>query len=196
MTESDEDTMRAVREGDLARLGLLFDKYHVPLFDFLSRLTGHRHVAEDLVQEVFLRVLKYRATYRDGARFEPWVFRIARNARADYFAKRDAALPLSDEALEAPDTTPTPESQLEVEGESGRLRKAMTKLREDRRELLILARYRGMKHEAIGELLGVDSGTVKVRIHRALKELREIFLQMGEGPSCDVKTPQRSLRTI
>jgi RNA polymerase sigma factor (sigma-70 family) len=196
MTESDEDTMRAVREGDLARLGLLFDRYHVPLFDFLSRLTGNRHVAEDLVQEVFLRVLKYRATYRDGARFEPWVFSIARNARADYFGKRDATLPLSEEALEAPDATLGPEGQLEAEAESGRLRTALMKLREDRRELLILARYRGMKHEAIGELLGVDSGTVKVRVHRALKELREIFLQMGERPSCDVKTPQRTLRTI
>src|SRR5262249_16711517 len=157
--------------------GRLFDRYHVPLFDYLCRLTGSRHVAEDLVQEVFLRVLKYRATYRDGARFEPWVYSIARNARADYYSKRDATRPLSAEALEAPDTTPGPEGQLEAEGESGRLRRALMKLREDRRELLILARYRGMKHEAIGELLGVDSGTVKVRIHRALKELREIFLQ-------------------
>jgi RNA polymerase sigma factor (sigma-70 family) len=196
MTPSDEDTMRAVREGDLAKLGLLFDRYHVPLFDFLSRLTGSRHVAEDLVQEVFLRVLKYRATYREGARFEPWVFSIARNARADYFSKREATLPLSDEALETPDATPGPEGQLEVQGESGQLRAALMRLREDRRELLILARYRGMKHEAIGELLGVDSGTVKVRIHRALKELREIFLQMAERPSCDVKTPRRSLLII
>src|SRR6185312_228619 len=105
MSVNDEALMSAVRGGDLAQLGPLFDRYHVPLFDFLSRMTGNRHVAEDLVQEVFLRVLKYRATYRDGARFEPWVFSIARNARADYFAKRDAALPLSDEALEAPDST-------------------------------------------------------------------------------------------
>jgi DNA-directed RNA polymerase specialized sigma24 family protein len=62
MIQNDEDIMRAVRGGDLAKLGLLFDRYHVPLFDFLSRMTGNRHAAEDLVQEVFLRVLKYRAT--------------------------------------------------------------------------------------------------------------------------------------
>jgi RNA polymerase sigma factor (sigma-70 family) len=124
------------------------------------------------------------------------VFSIARNARADYFTRREAALPLSEEALETPDAAPGPEGQLEVEGESGRLRAALMSLREDRRELLILARYRGMKHEEIGELLGIDSGTVKVRIHRALKELREIFVQTAQRPSCDVKTPHRSLLII
>jgi RNA polymerase sigma factor (sigma-70 family) len=196
MTANDEDIMRAVREGDLAKLGLLFDRYHVALFDFLSRMTGNRHVAEDLVQEVFLRVLKYRATYREGARFEPWIFSIARNARADHFGKREAALPLSVEALETPDDAPGPEGRLEIEGESLRLRAALMRLREDRRELLILARYHDMKHEAIGELLGIDTNTVKVRIHRALKELREIFLQMAEKPSCNVKTSQRGWLTI
>jgi RNA polymerase sigma factor (sigma-70 family) len=196
MSVNDEALMSAVREGDLAQLGPLFDRYHVPLFDFLSRMTGNRHVAEDLVQEVFLRVLKYRATYREGARFGTWIFSIARNVRADYFSRRDAAVPLSDEVLEAPDDSPGPEDETEMESESGRLRAALMKLREDRRELLILARYQCLKHEAIAELLGIDTSTVKVRVHRALNELREIFLQMTEGPSCDVKTSQRNLLII
>jgi len=192
MSVNDEALMAAVREGDLTQLGPLFDRYHVPLFDFLSRMTGNRHVAEDLVQEVFLRVLKYRATYRDGARFGTWLFSIARNARADYFSRRETTMPLSEEALEAPDAAPGPERQIEMESESGRLRAALMCLREDRRELLILARYQCLKHETIAELLGIDIGTVKVRVHRALKELREIFLQMAERPSCNVKTPQRN----
>jgi RNA polymerase sigma-70 factor (ECF subfamily) len=196
MTVNDEALMHAVREGDLAQLGLLFDRYHVPLFDYLCRMTGNRHTAEDLVQEVFLRVLKYRATYREGARFETWLFSIARNARADYFRKRDAVAPLSEEALETPDAALGPEGEIERDSESGRLRAALMSLREDRRELLILARYRCLKHEAIAEMLGIDIGTVKVRVHRALKELREIFLQMAERPSCDVKTPRRSLLII
>jgi RNA polymerase sigma-70 factor (ECF subfamily) len=157
-------------------------------------MTGNRHAAEDLVQEVFLRVLRYRTTFRAGASFETWVFRIARNVRADYFSSRETAMPLSEEVLQAPDATPGPADQLESARESGRLRRALMSLREDRRELIVLARYHGMRHEAIGELLGIDAGTVKVRIHRALKELREIFLQMAERPSCNVKTPQhRSL---
>ena len=188
--------MSAVREGDLAKLGALFDRYHLSLFDFLNRMTGNRHTAEDLVQEVFLRILKYRATYRDGARFQTWVFRIARNARADHYSGRDVASPLTEEAMDSPDATPGPDGQLEQELESVRLQAALMSLREDRRELIVLARYQGMKHEAIAELLGIDAGAVKVRIHRALKELRDVFLRLSETPSCDVKTPPRSLRTI
>lgn len=196
MSVNDEALMSAVREGDLAQLGPLFDRYHGPLFDFLSRMTGQRHVAEDLVQEVFLRVLKYRTSYREGARFGTWIYSIARNVRADYYSRRDAAVPLSNEALDAPDDAPGPEGETESDSESGRLRAALMQLRADRRELLILARYQCLKHETIAELLGIDTGTVKVRVHRALKELREIFLQMAERPSCDVKTSQRNLLII
>src|SRR5947199_10008595 len=86
--------MLAVRHGDVAMLGVLFERYHQPLFDFLSRTTGDRAAAEDLVQDVFVRVLKYRATYRDDSCFETWVFSIARHARTDYSRKRPAAQPL------------------------------------------------------------------------------------------------------
>ena len=188
--------MRAVREGDVAQLGSLFDRYHRALFDFLSRMTGSRHVAEDLVQEVFLRVLKYRASYRDDAQFQAWVYRIARNVRVDYFRRRETVVPISREETEAVAAEPGPEGQLEQENETERLRAALLKLRADRRELLILARYQGMKHEAIAELLGIDASAVKVRVHRALKELREIFLSMDAKPSCNVKTPQRGLLLI
>ena len=74
--------------GDVARLGILFERYHRPLFDFLARMTGDRAAAEDLVQDVFIRILKYRATFRDEGSFETWIFRIARNARADWFNAR------------------------------------------------------------------------------------------------------------
>jgi len=196
MTATDEALMRAVRAGDLARLGDLFDRYHRTLFEFLSRMTGHRELAQDLVQEVFLRILKYRATYRDDARFETWVFRIARNARADYYLKRHAVLPLSEEALALPDSAAGPEGQVEHEDDSARLNAALMQLGEDRRELIVLARYQGMKHEAIAELLGIETGAVKVRIHRALKELRDLFLQQAETPTCDVSKSRRGLQTI
>ena len=189
--------MLAVRDGDLAKLGLLFERYHVALFDFLSRMTGDRTAAEDLVQDVFLRILKYRATYRDGGCFETWVYRIARNARADYFKKHRAEEPVADEHLECRAPAPGPAYRLERDREMTRLKRALMALGEDKRELIVLARYRDMKHEQIAELLGIETGTVKVRIHRAIKELREIFLRLSdENPSCDVKTSTRSLRII
>lgn len=188
--------MRAVRDGDVARLGTLFERHHVAVFDFLSRMTGNRTAAEDLTQDVFVRMLKYRATFRDDGRFETWMFRIARNARADYFRKRDVAESTPTEAMDGPSSAPGPASQFERGRDEARLRRALLQLREDRRELIVLAKYREMKYEAIAELLGVDQGAVKVRIHRALKELREIFLTLAESDSCDVKTRVSSLRII
>jgi RNA polymerase sigma factor (sigma-70 family) len=192
---TDEALMRAVRDGDLAKLGILFERHHMALFDFLSRMTGDRTTAEDLTQDVFVRMLKYRATFRNDGRFETWMFHIARNARADYFRRR-AAVEINDDAIDATTDAPGPAHLIEREEHTALLRRALLLLREDRRELIILARYRGMKHEAIAELLGVDAGTVKVRIHRALKELRDIFRRLAGDESWNANTPRRSLPTI
>jgi RNA polymerase sigma-70 factor (ECF subfamily) len=194
---TDEALMTAVRDGDLGKLGLLFDRYHVPLFEFLSRVTGDRQVAEDLVQDIFVRILKYRATYRDGGRFETWVYRIARNARADYFRTRAPQDPIADEALERPESAPGPVRRLEAARDRLRLKRALLLLREDKRELIVLARFQGMKHERIAELLGIEVGAVKVRIHRALRELREIFVELPDGNTTwDVKKSGRTLQII
>src|SRR6185503_9633446 len=147
-----------VREGDLAKLGLLFERYHVAVFDFLGRMTGDPAAAEDLVQDIFVRVLKYRATYRDGGSFETWLFRIARNARADYFRARRPLEPLAADALALPDPGPGPMRRLEADRDRARLHQALLQLRDDKRELIVLARYRGMTHEQIAELLGIGTG--------------------------------------
>ena len=189
--------MTAVRSGDLAKLGVLFERYHLPLFDFLARMTGDRAAAEDLVQDIFIRILKYRATFRDGGSFETWLYRIARNARADYFRRRTQLEPLEDAVLDVPTPQPGPARRLEADRERERLRRALMQLREDKRELLVLARYQDMKYEQIADILGIDIGAVKVRVHRAIRELRDIFLQLrDENPTCDVKTSRRTFQII
>jgi RNA polymerase sigma-70 factor (ECF subfamily) len=167
------------------------------LFDFLSRITGDRVAAEDLVQDVFVRILKYRATYRDGGSFETWLYRIARNARADYFRRRTVSEPLVDEAFEQPERSAGPAQRLEHARDAARLKRALMMLRDDKRELIVLARYRALKHEQIAELLGIETGAVKVRLHRALRELRDIFLKLSDESSpCSVKTSTRALQII
>ena len=194
---TDDALMTAVRSGDLAKLGILFERYHLPLFDFLSRVTGDRTAAEDLVQDIFVRVLKYRATYRDGGNFETWVFRIARNARADYFRQRPPLDALDEDVFERPEPQAGPARRLEAARERTRLRRALLQLREDKRELLVLARYRDMKYEQIADILGIEVGAVKVRVHRALRELREIFLQLrDENPSWTANTSSRTFQII
>jgi RNA polymerase sigma factor (sigma-70 family) len=195
---TDEVLMRAVREGDISKLGLLFERHHVPLFDFLCRTTGDRAVAEDLVQEVFMRILRYRRTYRDDGRFETWMFHIARNVRLDHFRRaRHLEERLADDGPEVRADDPGADQQLEASERVAQLRRALMQLPDDKRELLVLARYRGMKYDQLAAMLRVDAGTVRVRVHRAIRELRALVRRLsGEEQSCDVKKPGTSLRIV
>lgn len=178
---SDELLMRAVQGGDLDALGELFERHHRPVFQFLSRTTGDPASAEDLVQEVFVRILKYRHTFDPGARFETWLFRIARNARADHFRKRQPSAPV-DDALEVAAVAPGPAAQLEQAIDVRQLERALSQLPDEPRELLVLARYHGMPYDRIAELLGIEVGAVKVRVHRAMKQLRTVFFRLEDAP--------------
>src|ERR1051326_8649344 len=176
-TLSDEEVMLAVRDGDVSKLGILFDRYHGPLFDFFCRMLSNRTAAEDLVQDVFFRILKYRKTYRDESHFKTWMFHIARNTRFDHFKKHRGEVGFPEEGMNIPSQGPFPSQELERDQQTEMLKRALKELPEDKRELLVLARYQGMKYEDIAQLLDIDIGAVKVRVHRAVKELREIYLK-------------------
>lgn len=178
--------MRAVQGGDLDALGELFERHHRPVFHFLSRTTGDSAAAEDLVQEVFVRILKYRHTFDPDARFETWLFRIARNARTDHFRKRPPSTAPVDEALELAAREPGPGARLEQAVDVRQLERALGQLPDEPRELLVLARYHGMPYDRIADLLGIEVGAVKVRVHRAMKQLRTVFFRL-EGAPCAVR---------
>lgn len=188
--------MLAVRAGDLSRLAPLFERHHRQLFEYLARMTGNRSAAEDLVQDVFVRILKYRHTFRETSRFDVWAFRIARNVRADYFQARRIRETALDEAPETANGETGTAEAFEADRQAARVRRALLLLREDQRELIVLARYRGMKYEAIADLLGVEVGTVKTRMHRAVNELRHIFLGLTENHPCSVKQPENGLLIV
>ena len=109
------------------------------------------------------------------------MFRIARNARADHFRKQGAAVYVPEDGMDWASEAPGPAHLFERARDMARLTRALQELREDRRELIVLVRYQGMTHEQVGGILGVDAGTVKVRFHRAIKELREAFAGVAEG---------------
>ena len=195
MSPTDEAVMLAVRNGDVAKLGILFDRHARALFEFFSRLTGDRGASDDLVQEVFFRILKYRNTFRGDGKFTTWMYHIARNARIDQFRRRQES-PLMDELHEAAGHAPFPGDEMQQEEEAATLRRALYLLSEDKREVLILSRYQDMKYEQIADLLGCEIGTVKSRVHRAVTELRDIYLKLNGGKPCNVKKRDANLRVV
>jgi RNA polymerase sigma factor (sigma-70 family) len=176
---SDEELMSQVRSGVGEMLGLLFERYQMPLFNFYLKLTADRAASEDLVQEVFFRILKYRQSYRVETPFRAWMYQIARNARLDYLRRRRP------ETSWEPEMSPAvaPADTAQQSQETALLYRALMRMPEDKREVLVLSRFQDLKYEEIAKLLDCETGTVKTRVHRALQELREIFNQLqGAGP--------------
>ena len=166
--------MGAVRGGNAQQLAILFERYHLALFRFYYRLSGDRQSSEDLVQEVFWRILKYRETYQPGAPFTTWMYRIARNAQTDHWRKKKPEVGFADNW----DAPAEPGVTLEEKEQHELVRRALAMLPAEKREVLVLSRYQGMKYEQIADLLGCEVGTIKVRVFRAVRELKDIFLQL------------------
>jgi RNA polymerase sigma-70 factor (ECF subfamily) len=171
--------MADVREGDLRRAAVLFDRHSAAFFRYGMRMSGNREWSEDLVQEIFVRVLRYRETFRDGNLFTTWAYRIARNAYIDQARKRRFEVQ-TEEPLEMP---VHPSNEAEQNQDLDLLRRALDRLPEQHREILALARFEQMPYERIAELLGIEVGTVKTRVHRAVKQLRDEYFQLSRRPN-------------
>lgn len=174
---TDHEIMCAVREGDLDRMTLLFERHGVHLYNFFLRMTGRRQDSEDLVQEVFLRMLRYRLNYRDDSRFKTWMFQIARSARIDAWRKNRPAAVLPGDGI-LTDPSPGPEEVLLRKTESELVHRALALLPEDKREVLLLSRFENLGFREIARILGTRETTVKVRAHRAVRELGEIVQRL------------------
>jgi RNA polymerase sigma factor (sigma-70 family) len=177
---TDHELMIAVRAGEIRRLGDLFERYHKPLYGFFVRLTNQPSVGEDLVQIVFYRILKYRHTYRDEGKFSAWIYHLARKVAADHFRKH-ASTPIPTDPtnlVEQPDVDPQPSEQAATAEDVVLLRAALARLPLEHREVLVLSRLQHLEHKEIAKLMDCSVGAVKVRAHRALKELREVYFKI------------------
>jgi RNA polymerase sigma-70 factor (ECF subfamily) len=176
---SDNALMMKVRSGEISRLGLLYERHNKMLFGFFYRITGDRQASEDLVQNVFVRILKFKKQFRGEGKFSSWMYSIARNEMADYF-KRQKRRP--DDAVFSGwrDDRADPGSHLKMEKEKQleRVEQALGRLSLDKRELLVMSRYQGMKYKEIAEVYRATEGAIKVKIFRALNDLREIYREL------------------
>ncbi len=176
--KSDNDLMCAVRDGAVADLGVLFERYNERLYSYFVRHTSRRDASEDLVQDVFFRMLKYRHTYRGDAPFTVWMYQLAKNASADYFKKWKNETSMDEDMVEQRDTNPLPSEQSERIEEHELLKLALASISEDKREVLILSRYQDLKYEDISKILQCPVGTIKARVHYALKDLRDEYMKL------------------
>ena len=179
-TISDNALMLKVKNGDIDKMGLLYERYHRQLYRFLFNMTRQKELSEDMVQNIFLRMLKYPEGFMGFGEFKMWMYHIARNSVYDHFRKVKRTPAHTDvkdyeERIEGEQHTDAP---LEKEQELKTLEKAMNSLSDENRELLILCRYQELKYNEIARILNTTEGAIKVRVHRALNLLKSNYLKI------------------
>jgi RNA polymerase sigma-70 factor, ECF subfamily len=160
-----------------AALSALYDRYSRTVFGVGVKLLGDRSLAEELVQEVFLRVWRSSHTF-DSSRgsFSTWLYRVTRNLASDSYRKRTRRVnPVSDKdsyISATRDSSPGPQEIVDDSWLSWRISRALEELDAPHREVIELAYYQGLSQREISRRTGVALGTVKTRTSRALKRLR------------------------
>jgi RNA polymerase sigma factor (sigma-70 family) len=179
-TLSDNAIMLQVKAGDLDKMGLLFERHNRSLYGFLFHMTYRREASEDMVQNVFYKMLKYRHTFTGQGEFVAWMFQIARNTLKDQ-AKTNKTKIQQLPAEEMEDRIAggiSADEQLEKKQEKAGLYKAMASLSDDHREVLTLSRLQELKYQEVGQILGITEVAAKTRAFRAMQELKNIYTKI------------------
>ena len=179
------------KQRDPQAFDLLVDEYGPRLYGYLYRLTGSRHDAEDLLQDLFLRLVRMIKDYDHGGRFEAWIFRIAANLARDRIRRARRASTtvsldangsdnpgnqgVSSEEQLADTCWPAPDAPLQVREEVDRLQQALWRLPAADRQVILLRHFSGMSFAEIAQAMGTPLGTALARSHRGFGKLREMM---------------------
>ncbi len=186
-TFSDNNLMLGVKAGDFGKMGLLYERYYRELYRFIFKMTSRKELSEDMVQNVFLRMLKYRKSFAGTGEFRTWMYHIARNTLHDQFRKEKRAplsnsRPIGDVEVSL-STEPHADDLIEKELDLHNLQSALDSLSVENRELLVLCRFQELKYSEIASLLNTTEGAVKVRIHRAINQLKTNYFEIAKKSS-------------
>lgn len=170
--QSDEIIMQTVANGNLDAMTVLFDRYHKWVYNFYFNMKPDATLCEDLTQNVFYKVIKYRHSYK-GGNFTSWIFTIARNLFNDEMQKEKHRTNVSLDHLYM-----VAESEKEDRSDKvQRLHLVINKLPLADKELIVMSRFQGMKYQQIAEVTGSNEVAVKTRIHRIIKKMRSLYFQ-------------------
>jgi RNA polymerase sigma-70 factor (ECF subfamily) len=180
----DSEIMLALRAGDMAGFDYLIAKYRKPIIHFMYRMVHNQAVAEELAQEVFLRVYRSRETYRAEARFSTWLYRIATNLGVNHARdtrhERSASTIYLDEpdsetgsTPDVADSTPGAEAEILRRERLNAIRQHVIALPERQRMAVLMHKYDGMDYHQIGDVLKLSESATKSLLFRAYQTLRE-----------------------
>jgi RNA polymerase sigma-70 factor (ECF subfamily) len=183
----DAELMLRVKEGDGASFGLLLEKHRSPVVHFLYRMVQNQAVAEELAQEVFLRVYRSRSSYEPTARFTTWLFRIAthlalnslRDGKNERLQERLDNVSSDMPARQVSDNRPSVEQRMVYQVRLEEVRQAVAALPEKQRAAVLMHKYEEMEYSQIARVLRCSESAVKSLLFRAYETLRARLAHMA-----------------
>ena len=170
--------MLKVKKGDIDKLGLLYERHKGALFGYLYHMNRDAMLAEDLLQTVFIRVLKYKHNFRGDGKFSTWLFHIARNVNADHHRRNKKKS--MDVTLDHLNLTSSymEEGIAQQEAALTQMERALQLLDAEKREVLVLTKLKQMKYKDVCEIFNCSEGAIKAKVFRAMQALKEKYAQL------------------
>ncbi len=184
--------MLRVRDGDTASFGMLLDRHRVPVIHFVYRMIQNQAIAEELAQEVFLRVYRSRATYEPTAKFTTWLFRITTHLALNWIRDQknerrqqslDSEAPEGTAPLQVADLGPNVEQSMLRSARLEEIRAAISALPEKQQAAVMMHKYEEMDYSQIAGVLGCSESAVKSLLFRAYESLRARLAHLNRGVS-------------
>lgn len=183
MDHQEQSRIASARNGDEAAFGELVQKYQKRVYALTVRMCPTPELAEEAAQEAFLSAWQGLPFFRGDAAFSTWLYRLASNACVDLLRKerRHQGTSLDDDTVgaEIPDTKPTPEEAAETKELRAQIEAGLRQLSPEHRAVLILREIQQLNYEEIADALSLDLGTVKSRISRGRRQLRDFLKEQG-----------------
>jgi RNA polymerase sigma factor (sigma-70 family) len=172
----DETIMENVKNGNLTEMSVLFERYHLRLYNFFLKMGLRSEISQDLTQNLFYRLIKYRHSYKEGNSVKSWIYQIARNLHTDYCNNQKKTNNLFMQTDTYPEEVMA-ETEEYGEDDFERLDKAFSELSDSQREIIVLSRYQGLKYGEISAIINQSVPAIKVAMYRAIRQLRSIYMK-------------------
>ena len=186
MTE--QELVHSAQKGDTSAFGQLVEAHQSKIYSLCYRMTGNAEDAADLTQEVFLSAWRSLSRFQEQSSFGTWIYRMATNASIDFLRREKRRQVLSmtmeedseERQAQVPDERYSPHRLLEQKEARQAVADALAALSPEHRQVLVLREMEGLSYQEIGQLLGLEEGTVKSRIARARLALRDFLIKSGK----------------
>jgi RNA polymerase sigma-70 factor, ECF subfamily len=180
---TDQELMDLVQAGDFSPAAEIYERYSSRIYSFAYRFLRNSEAAEDITQEVFIKIMKRAAQFHGGSKLSTWLLAITANSCRDHLRKQENRPKAGEDVLiELPAPYElSPERHMERRDAERRIQEALTVLTPDQREAILLSRYQGLSYAEIAQVAGCSEGAVKTRVFRAMEVLKKALTGGAHG---------------